>query len=380
MISMAAYFMSPRLLPPSFEVHSATDSPSEVMTAVCYTQHGNSSMLVLRNDYPRPQILPHQILVAVHFTSLNPCDYKWRRNPMPSIVAGLLMPKPKIPGNDIAGVVVATGSAVAADRFKVGDRVAAMLPLLGSKWGSCAQFVAVSAEFVAHVPDVVSLDHAAAMPLVALTALQGLEKLKMPVVGKTILVQAGAGGVGSFAVQWAKRILGMRVVTTSSARNVDWLRSMGADQVVDYKRHDFDKELRDMDAILDPMSYKYERRSFASPVLRERGGHYLNILGSDFTVAYHGFEDANSIDTPWNWIKFRVKGILSPDSQRYDVITVNPNGAQLQAVLDQMAAGNIKAVIDRTFPLEKAAEAYDLLEEGHTRGKILLEIKHSMPK
>merc|ERR1712061_902819 len=105
------------------------------MTAVCYDEHGGSSVLKLRTDYPCPTPLPDQILVAVHYASLNPCDYKWRRNPIPGPLARIVAPKPKIPGDDIAGIIVSKGSDVPSSSFKVGDRVAAMLPILGSKWG-----------------------------------------------------------------------------------------------------------------------------------------------------------------------------------------------------------------------------------------------------
>lgn len=345
------------------------------MTAVCYTEHGNSSKLLLRNDYPRPIPLPDQLLVAVHFASLNPCDYKLRRMP-PGILADFTVPKPKIPGDDIAGIVVAVGSAVDAGRFKIGDRVAALMPILGSKWGACAQFAAVKADFVARVPEGVTLERAAAFPLVALTAMQAFEKLRPPLNGKTILVQAGAGGVGSFAVQWAKRILKMQVTATSSARNTDWLYSMGVDKVVDYTKQQFDEELRDMDVVLDSMSYKYEERTFASPVLKQKGGHYLNILGSDFSLGANGAEVSNGIVTPLNWVNAKVRRLVHTNAQDYDIVTVNPHGAQLQSVLDQMVEGHIEAVIEQIFPLDQVAQAFDLLEEGHSRGKILVKIQH----
>lgn len=372
-VCLLVAFLIPVLLPSSFEVQSAEGSSNETMNAVCYESAGESSVMQFRKDFPRPVPLPHQLLIEVHFASLNPCDYKWRRNQVPTFV----LPKPKIPGADIAGVVVGLGAAVTATRFKIGDRVAAMMPILGSKWGAYAQFAAVAQDFVAHVPENVSLEKAAAVPLCALTAVQAFANIRGVTTNRTLLVQAGAGGVGSFAVQWAKHVLGMHVTATASGRNVDWLKSLGVDRVIDYTKEDFDTELSGLDVILDPMSYKYEKRTFASMVLKKPSGHYLNILGSDFSLGKSGFELANGIDTPWNWLTNKLKGAIGVSSYHYNVVTVNPDGDQLQKVFDEIAKGKIEVIVDKVLALERAAETMDILEKGHTRGKLVLRTENA---
>ena len=162
---------------------------------------------------------------------------------------------------DIAGVVVEVGAAVVAD-IRVGDRVAALIPLLGSKWGGYAQYVAVNADYIAKVPPGVSFVQAASLPLVSLTALTAFDNIPFPYANKKILIHAGSGGVGSFAVQYAKHVLGVGVVaTTCSSRNQEYVKGLGADVVVDYSRTDFTSVVEGYDAVIDPMSYMYEEAS-----------------------------------------------------------------------------------------------------------------------
>jgi alcohol dehydrogenase len=375
------------VLPATFEQRPCKPHATRTMACVRYHEHGAAS--VLRHERcARPAIAPHQILVAVRYAALNPCDFKFRRNPAPSFV----VPKPKIPGADLAGVVVEVGGQVAG--FAVGDKVAAMLPLLGTPWGAMAQFAPVSAAHAARVPAGVSLQHAAAVPLVSLTVLQALEHLWQPaggglahLRGKRLLVQAGGGGVGSFALQWASAVLGMSVSTTARAANAARLRALGAD-VVDYSAEPFERAaaLQGVDVVLDPMSFLYEARTLASGVLRA-GGHYLNILGSDWALSSTGAEVGNGVTTWWNFgcAKARQLGcaVLGALGQagggcsgavKYSVVAVSPDGGALGEVLAKLAAGEIKAIIDRTLPLAQAQEAFLYLEEGHAHGKVLLEM------
>lgn len=159
---------------------------------------------------------------------------------------------------DIAGVVVQVGSDVRSD-IKVGDRIAALMPLLGSKWGGYAQYAVVNANFVAKIPSNVSFVQAAALPLVALTSLAAFDHIPLPYVDKKLLIHAGSGGVGSFAIQYAKHVLGISVVaTTCSGRNEEFVKKLGADEVIDYTRLNFTSVVKDYDVVIDPMSYMYE--------------------------------------------------------------------------------------------------------------------------
>ncbi|CAJ1963795.1 unnamed protein product [Cylindrotheca closterium] len=178
------------------------DSTDETMTAISYSEHGPADeVLTLKSDYPKPVPGKNQVLIQVKASSVNPVDFKLRRNSVPDF----LIPKPKIPGADVAGVIVQLGANLEkAANFQIGDRI----------------------------PNEVDFESAAALPLVSLTVLQSLKKLKNP-KDKKILIHAGAGGVGSFAIQYAKKVLGMHVATTASKEKKEIVKDLGADVVID---------------------------------------------------------------------------------------------------------------------------------------------------
>lgn len=161
---------------------------------------------------------------------------------------------------DIAGVVVQVGDSVT--KVAVGDRVAALIPLLGSKWGGYAEYVAVNADYVAIIPSKLSFPEAASLPLVALTAMTAFDNIPLPHTNKKVLIHAGSGGVGSFAIQYAKQVLRFdTVATTCSHRNKDFVTSLGATDVIDYTTTDFIDVVKNFDVIIDPMSFLYEEQS-----------------------------------------------------------------------------------------------------------------------
>lgn len=210
---------------------SATEHPSETMQACAYGEHGDASQLEVKR-VPRPVCVAGQVLIRVVGAGVNPVDVKLRENPIPREI----IPLPKVPGTDVSGVVVA---APEGSKFKAGDKVFAMLQILGQKWGACEELVAADEKLVARAPASIPLLHAAALPLVSLTVLQALA----PVVdafggvegarGKHVLVHAGSGGVGSIAVQYCSKVLGMHVSTTTS--NAQLARDLGAERVINYK-------------------------------------------------------------------------------------------------------------------------------------------------
>jgi len=273
----------------------AKKDPTETMRAVLYDVKDGVSRLYLDPSAPRPVIKKRQLLIKVVASSLNPVDFKFKRNA--PLVPSLIIPKPKIPGLDVSGVVVERGEEVGSE-WAVGDHVVAMLPLLMTPWGAFAEYVAVDASLVARV-DVpirqhtddesgrMSLEDAASLPLVGLTVFQALQKAvdyerrnhqgadtSAPLQGKKILIQAGAGGVGTFAIQYAKHVLGMHVATTASTGKSDFLKSLGADIVIDYRSTNFEDVIKDYDVVLDAMSWLYEARTLSSSVLKP-SGHYI---------------------------------------------------------------------------------------------------------
>jgi NADPH:quinone reductase-like Zn-dependent oxidoreductase len=349
---------------------SASKSKHEKMRALVYETHGDVEVLKLKDDVPRPVPREDQVLIRVHASALNPVDFKVRRNPVPDFI----VPKPKISGQDLAGVVVATGKKVT--KFRVGDRVAAMMPLLGSSWGAMAEYAAVRESHTAKMGDTIDYEGAASLPLVALTAVQKLQLIPNP-KDKKILVHAGAGGVGTIAIQYAKHVLGMFVATTTSAQKSDFVKSLGADVVIDYREVDFVEEIVDYDAVLDPMSYLYETKTLNSEsrVLR-RDGMYLNILSSDWSLV-NGQEKSNGPELITNLIYHKVMNLVSPGSiPEYYLWPVQPDGETLQHILDLVEEGKIKPVIDTVLEWTNVVEAYKKLEGGRVSGKVVLRHMH----
>jgi len=347
------------------------DAVGTTMKAISYSQHGPADdVLRMTADYPRPVPGKNDVLIQIKASSVNPVDFKLRRNSVPNF----LVPKPKIPGEDVAGVVVELGANVSKrSKFRIGDRVAAMLPVIRSKWGSSAEFVAVDASLVAKIPETVELESAAALPLVSLTVVQSLKKVKEP-KGKKILIHAGAGGVGTFAIQYAKNVLGMHVATTASKEKTEIVKALGADLVIDYKSQDFTEVVKDYDAILDPMSFLYEGRTLKSNVLKKTG-HYLSIMSSDWALREDGKEKSYGARTYWNIFKHKLANLITPGwfVPKYDICMVNPNGDDLQLVMDLLEEKKVNAVIDSKFSLADMAKAHRHLEGGHVTGKVVIQ-------
>jgi alcohol dehydrogenase len=278
-----------------------------------------------------------------------------------------------------SGVTKSSGtSSTQTPLFQVGDRVAAMLPLIGARWGAAAEYVAVDVSLVAKMGDNTDFASAAALPLVGLTTMQALDAVTQSNVKeersgqKRILIQAGAGGVGTFAIQYAKHVLGWYVVATASAEKASVLRALGCDEVIDYRSTAFEDVARDLDIVLDPMSWLYESRTLGTnkQVLKP-GGHYLNIFSSDWS--WNGVERGNGLTSLGNWMYYKMMHLLRPGiAPNYDIVFVSPNGKQLQTIMELLDNSTIRAVIDKKFHLSDAAAAYEYLEQGHATGKVIL--------
>jgi alcohol dehydrogenase len=368
LIGVAAVVVGSRVrLLESYDWACAQPSTKDFMEAVSYGEHGSTSVLKLNKNYQRPTPKDNQVLVQVKASAINPVDFKFRRNDVPNFV----LPKPKIPGSDVAGIVVEVGSKVA--QFKVGDRVAAMMPTLGSRWGAAAEYAAVKESILCKIGESTDFISAASLPLVSLTSVQALGRIHEP-KGKKILIHAGAGGVGTFAIQYAKNVLGMYVATTASSPKTELLKSLGADLVIDYRTEDFSEVCQGYDAVLDTMSFVYEEKTLyqGSKVLK-KNGHYLNVLSSDSALV-NGKEKSIGFLSLQNLVKHKLANFVFPGSMpNYDLIAVQPNGHTLQLVLDLVEQGQIRSVIDKTYPLSKATDAYDYIETGHATGKVVLE-------
>jgi alcohol dehydrogenase len=364
----------------------ATEHTSETMTACVFDKHGDAKDVLEMRKVPQPVPTRDQVLIRVVATGVNPVDAKLRANPVPS----WYLPKPKITGTDVAGVII---SAPAGSKLRAGDRVIAMMPVHGAMWGACAEYAACDERLIARIPDKMPLVEAAALPLVSLTVLQALAPVVRTMresgakpAGERILIHAGSGGVGSFAIQYCAHTLGMRVISTCSAANAELVKSLGAERVVDYNAVRFEDAIdaRSLVAVLDPLSYIYEKRSL--PLLRA-GGHYIQIASSPWR-ALSGDADPLGLAIPearlervaLGWVRGlvsrtmpRLHGLLwgAPECN-YHLVFVHENGAQLAEVARMVERGEVRAVVDRVFPFVEVAAAHERVETGHTRGKVVV--------
>ncbi|MBD9561726.1 NADP-dependent oxidoreductase [Pseudomonas sp. PDM09] len=315
-------------------------------------------------EVPDPAVGVHDVLIQVHATSVNPLDSKIRTGEFKLILPYTF---PLVLGNDLAGVVVRTGSAV--KRFKPGDEVYARPP--EARIGTFAELIAVNENALALKPSNLDMAEAASVPLAALTAWQALVETAQVKKGQKVLIHAGSGGVGTFAIQLAKH-LGAFVATTTSTANVEWVKALGADVVIDYKQQDFANELRDFDVVLNSLGADVLEKSVK--VLKP-GGQLISLSGPP--TAEFAQEQGLS------WMLRQVMRLLSSGIRRkarkhgvtYTFLFMRANGVQLQKITSLIEAGVIKPVIDRSFPFESTAEALRYVEQGRSKGKVTITIK-----
>ncbi len=314
-------------------------------------------------DMPKPQPGRGDLLVQVHAASLNPVDYKIRDGKLKAIVTYRL---PLILGNDFAGVVAAVGADVR--QFKVGDAVYARADK--DRIGSLAEFIVVREDSAAPKPATLSMEQAAAVPLVALTALQAFDRAGLK-AGQKVLIHAGSGGVGTVAIQLAKQ-RGAYVATTTSTANVGWVQALGADRVIDYKTDDFATELRDYDMVFDTLGGETTQASLA--VLKP-GGWLVSVSGPP--------DPGFAREWKLGWVKEQVMRLLSMRIRKlarqrgvnYAFLFMHPSGAQLRELGAMIDAGALRPVVDRVFPFEESAEALAYLETGRAKGKVVVQVR-----
>lgn len=305
---------------------------------------------------------PSDLLIRVRAASVNPIDCKIRHGAQRALIHYRL---PQITGLDASGEVVAVGSRVT--RFKPGDEV--ISSPTHRRPGTCAELVAIDESQVALKP--ARLDHlqAAALPLAGLTAWASLVDAAGLRSGQRVFIQAGAGGVGSLAIQLARH-LGAEVATTCSARNADFVRSLGAGTVIDYNEERYDDVLQEQDAALESIGGEACERTLR--VLKRGGRMALVVSGIPEAVKRHGpylgtaralGAQAAFIAGSWWRRRVAVKMVVRPTS-----------GAMLQRLADVVQSGAVTPVIDAVLPLEEIAEAHRRVESGRTRGKIVVQV------
>lgn len=311
-----------------------------------------------------PELRENDVLIEVHAAGVNLLDSKIRSGEFKLILPYHL---PLILGNDVAGVVVRVGSRV--KRFKQGDEVYGRPEK--DRIGTFAEYISMAESDVAMKPKTLTMEEAASVPLVALTAWQALVERADLKKGQKVFIQAGSGGVGSIAIQLAKH-LGATVATTTSTANVEWVKSLGADVVIDYKKQNFEEVLNDYDVVLDSQGPKTLEKSLQ--VLKP-GGKLIGIAGPpdpDFAEEL----GANGIVRLMMGLLSRgIRKKAKSRNQSYSFLFMRASGEQLQEITSLIDAGEIRPIIDRVFPFEETMEALAQVESGRTKGKIVIKIK-----
>ncbi len=315
-------------------------------------------------DMPDPELREDDVFVQVHAAGVNLLDSKIRSGEFKLILPYRF---PLILGHDVAGVVVRVGSRVR--RFKAGDEVYAR-PADG-RIGTFAEFMAINEEDVAIKPKALTMAEAASIPLVGLTAWQALIERACLKPEQKVLIHAGSGGVGTFAIQLAKHV-GATVATTTSTANMDLVRRLGADIVIDYKKEDFAHVLHDYDVVLQSLDKVTLEKSLR--VLKP-GGQLISISGPP-DAAF-----ARSIGTSWalrmimGALSYGIRAKARRRHAHYSFLFMRANGRQLTEITSLIDRGIIRPVVDRVFPFAATKEALAYVEAGRAKGKVVVSLQ-----
>ncbi|WP_327685534.1 NADP-dependent oxidoreductase [Streptomyces sp. NBC_00467] len=320
-----------------------TSSPT--MRAITQDTFGGPDVLRLA-DVARPEPLPTEVLVRVHAAGVNPVDWKTREG---GGMAGVLGEPPFVLGWDVSGVVEAVGFGV--HTLEVGDEVYGM-PWFPRQAGAYAEYVTAPARQFVRKPSTIGHDLAAAVPLAGLTAWQALADAARVEPGQRVLIHAAAGGVGHFAVQFAKH-LGAYVIGTAREAKHDWLRSLGADELVDYTAVRFEDAVKDVDVVIDLIGDGVEETSTRSLETLRPGGTLVAVPSGVSPQLVAAAEARGLVAKPY---------LVEPDG---------PSLARIAALIDE---GTVRVEVEDVLPLAEAAEAHRRGEQGRTRGKLVLHV------
>lgn len=333
------------------------------MKAFIVDRYAKNAPLLL-GEVPEPEVGENDVLVQIHAASLNLLDSKIRDGEFK-----LILPyrPPFVAGHDVAGTVIRVGSKVR--QFKPGDEVYAR-PRDG-RIGAFAEYIAINDADVALKPKNLSMEEAASIPLVGLTAWQALVERAKLKKGQKVFIQAGSGGVGTLAIQLAKH-LGATVATTTSASNMDMVRDLGADVIIDYKKDDFEEVLSGFDVVLNSQDNKTLEKSLR--VLKP-GGVAVSISGPPDPE--FGREKGLSmvLNLVMRLLSAGIRRRAKRADVRYSFLFMAANGAQLTKITSLIESGVIRPVIDRVFPLEQINEALAYIEQGRAKGKVVIKVK-----
>lgn len=329
--------------------------------AILNKYNKNGCDLVLK-DIPIPEISNREVLVKIHTAGVNPLDNMIMRGEVKVIVPYKL---PQVLGNEFVGTIEKIGAEVR--RFSVGDRVYGRMPL--GKIGAFAEYAAVDQSAIAKVPEYLSDEEAACVPLTALTALQAFELME-PKAGETIFISGGTGSLGAMAIPIAKSY-GLTVITNGSAANRDRVLALGADRFIDYKTEDYGEVVSDVDYVLDTLGDRELPKEFG---ILKRGGRLVTLRGMP-----NGEFAARSGMSAIKRILFKVAGrkydqMAAKKNQSYHFIFVHEDGAGLERISEIFAEHHIEASVDEVFSLFEVNKALSKVAAGRSKGKTIIRI------
>jgi NADPH:quinone reductase-like Zn-dependent oxidoreductase len=327
------------------------------MKALQIVRYGDIKDSLAFNEVSKPATKANDVLIEVKAAAINPIDK--------SIILGNLqgmlpIPFPSTSAYDVSGIVVEKGGEVT--NFEIGDLVYSRVPQ--EQMGTLAEYVVVTGTAVSKKPGNISFEEAASLPLAGLTALQSLEYAGIKENVK-VLIHAGSGGVGSFAIQYAKA-KGAYVYTTTSTDNVEWVKALGADRVIDYKKEDYKTIVKDADIVFDTLGQNYSSEAFQ---VVKQGGKVVSVVGplDEESAKMFGMADYK--------LPEEVATLSREKEASYKFIFMHPNGAHLNEIKSLVEDEKIKPIIDKVYPFSESVEAFTHLASGRAKGKIVVRIK-----
>ncbi|MCC3646727.1 NADP-dependent oxidoreductase [Cytobacillus oceanisediminis] len=332
------------------------------MRAMVIDRYGKVPMRLA--EIPAPEIGEYEVLAEIHAASINPVDFKIRDGKVKLLVKYKM---PLILGNDFSGVIAKVGAKV--NRFKAGDEIYARPRK--SKIGTFADYIAIHEDDIALKPKNLSFEEAASIPLVGLTSYQALTDILQLQKGQKILIQAGAGGVGTFAIQLAK-LMGATVATTASAAGADLVKTLGADEIINYKTEKFEEILKNYDAVFDTLGGEILEKSFE---VIKSGGKIVSVSG--LPNARFGKEYGSGFFKTllFSAASHKLTALEKKHNAEYTFLFMKPSGEQLRIIANLIETGKIKPIIDRVLPFEDAQKAMEYAESGRAKGKIIVKIR-----
>ncbi|WP_023639395.1 NADP-dependent oxidoreductase [Dickeya zeae] len=333
------------------------------MKALTFKRYGKSPEIGFA-EVPYPTLKPDELLVEVYAVGLNPID---NMIPTGMFKPILKFPLPATMGSDLAGVVKEVGSRVT--RFKPGDAIFASLFDLGL--GSLAEFAVVPENVAALKPTNLNFVQAASIPMVGLTSWQALKERANVRKGQKVFIPAGAGGIGTFAIQLAKH-MGAKVATTTSTGNAQWVSSLGADEVIDYKTQAFDNVLHGYDMVLGTLRGDEIKKSID---ILKPGGKIISLVGP-LDAAFASSRRLNVVlKFLFSLMSRKIMRLADKRDITYSFLFVRSDGRQLSEIGDLLQSEQIHPVIDKVFPFDQAKDALDYLAQGRAKGKVVVQLK-----